>query len=53
MKQRMVLFLAVRLVFFYEASEYAAMWYLTNQTQSIVRKKHPLKEQFAEKLKEF
>jgi len=44
MKQRLILFLAVRLFFCYEATEYAAMWYLTSQTQNIVRKTHPLKQ---------
>jgi hypothetical protein len=43
MKQRTVLFLAVRLLLLYEASEYASMWYLTKETEHIVKKNHPLK----------
>lgn len=53
MLQKGVFMLTVRVFLLYEATEYASMWYLVNQTENIVRKKHPLRDQFADKLKEF
>ncbi len=38
--------LALRLFTLYEASEYASMWYLVKQTEHLVKRNHPLKDQF-------
>lgn len=46
MKQKSIFLMALRLFILYEACEYGSMMYLVKQTEHLVKKNHPLKEQF-------